>query len=451
MASGGPEGAGGGGAGRGRGRPRKDLDPELAPEVARWAQHLRQLVDGCFTKDADAALALRIPPATLSCYLSGKKEVPERVFVRRLHEVLARREGRPVDSQGLESSDELYMEALAVLQPLVWKVHTLTDQRDAAHRREQALLGKLRRMRTSLEETERDVTALRRDLRRARKEQEALASQTHDLLEQLRQAQEAADQAVVAEAIRIAEQAAVALWARRSAALTASRIALIGSAVLCVAGIGMAVVAPSLTGSLMPWLIGGSGTAGAAALAGQAAGSWRLRQLERLGVPWDWAAHVLAVSIAGAISVVSLVLIAIGVHYHQDSLAHQLRVTAAVSDCDQTGTIRNSQGDSFPTYTCTYRWRINGHTYTERDGGLTELEGKTDTVLVDPAEPDTMVPERMASYKIFYALAFMAFLCLAFPGFMIYELWRAVSLRVEQAIDGALRKTPSARERAMAG
>lgn len=450
MASGGPEGAGGGGAGRGRGRPRKDLDPELAPEVARWAQHLRQLVDGCFPKDADAALALRITPATLSCYLSGKKEVPERVFVRRLHEVLARREGGPVDSQGLERSDELYMAALAELQPLVWKVHTLTDERDAAHRREQALLGELRRMRTSLEETERDVTALRRDLRRARKEQEALASQTHDLLEQLRQAQEAADEAVVAEAIRIAEQAAVALWARRSAALAASRIALIGSAVLCVAGIGMAVVGPPLTGSLVPWLIGGTGTAGVAALAGRAAGTWRHRQLERLGVPWDWAAHVLAISIAGAIPVVSIVLTAIGVHYHQDSLAHQLRVTAAVSDCDQTGTITDKQGGSYPTYTCTYKWRINGHTYTERDGGLTELDGKTDTVLVDPTEPDTMVPERFASYKVFYILAITVLLFLFYPGFLIYELWQTVSRRVGWAIDRGLREAPSARESATA-
>ncbi|MGX1239050.1 hypothetical protein RKD46_000154 [Streptomyces pseudovenezuelae] len=45
-----------------------------------------------------------------------------------------------------------------------------------------------------------------------------------------------------AASIRIAEHAAVALSARRSAARTASRIALISSAVLCVAGIGMAMV-----------------------------------------------------------------------------------------------------------------------------------------------------------------------------------------------------------------
>lgn len=401
--------------------------------MARWANHLRQLVDAWFPKDADAARALQITPATLSCYLSGKKEVPERVFVRRLHEVLARRQGAPADSQELERSDELYLAALAVLQPVVWEVHTLTDQRNAAHRREQEVLDKLRRTHTLLEAAERDVTTLRRDLRRARKEQEALASQTQDLLEQLRQAQETAGEAVVAEAIRIAEQAAVALSARRSAARTASRIALIGSAVLCVAGIGMALVAPSLTGNLGTWLLAGVGTTIAAVLAGMAAGKWRHRQLQRIGVHWDWAAHVLAISFAGAIAVVSLVLLAIGVYYHQDSLAHQRHVTAAVSDCTKMGTLKTKLGE-YPYYDCTFQWTLNGHTFTQRDRGLKELEGKTDTVLVDPTKPDEMVPERISTYKTFYWIAALILFVLMWPGFMIYELWESVSRRVEDAV-----------------
>ncbi|MER6161742.1 hypothetical protein ABT147_40590 [Streptomyces sp. NPDC001868] len=402
-----------------------------------------------FPKDADAALALQITPATLSCFLSGKKEVPERGFVRRLHEVLARREGRPVDPQALEHSDELYMAALAVLQPLVWKVHNLTDQRNAARQREQVALTQLHRMRTSLETAERDATALRRDLRRARKEQEAFASQTQDLLEQLRQAQVAADEAVVAEAIRIAEQAAVALSARRSAARTASRIALISSAVLCVAGIGMAVVGPSLTGDLAAWLIGGAGTTIMAVLAGIRVGRWRRRQLQQLGVHWDWAAHALAISFAGAIAVASLVLLAIGVHYHQDALAHRLQVTAAVSECTKMGTYRTEHGE-FPFYDCTYEWTLNGVTFAQRDSGLKELEGKTDTVLVDPTKPDEMVPERIATHKSFYWLAAAVLFALGYPGFKIWELWESVSSRVQDAVKRAEYKE-KARVSAMAG
>ncbi|MEU5200373.1 hypothetical protein AB0G86_41095 [Streptomyces scabiei] len=401
--------------------------------MARWAAHLRKLVDESFPKDADAARALQITPAVLSCYLSGKKEVPERGFVRRLHEVLARRENRPMDPQALEHSDELYMAALEVLQPLVWKVHTLTDQRNAARQREQEALTQLRRMRTSLETAERDAASLRRDLRRARKEQEALASQTQDLLEQLRQAQVAADEAVVAEAIRIAEQAAVALSARRSAARSASRIALIGSAVLCVAGIGMAMVGPSLTGDLVAWLAGGAGTAIMAVLAGIAAGRWRRRQLQQLGVHWDWAAHVLAIAFAGAVSVASLVLLAVGVHYHQDSLAHRLQVTAAVSDCTKMGTYKTHYGE-FPFYDCTYQWTLNGVTFTQRDRGLKESEGKTDTVLVDPTKPDEMVPERIATYKSFYWFAASVLFALMYPSFKIWGLWEHVSRRVEEAV-----------------
>lgn len=84
---------------------------------------MRQLIDGCFARDADAAQALKITPVTLSCYLSGRKEVPERAFVRRLHDVLAQHGDRPADPQLLQRTDELYMAALAVRQPLVWKVH----------------------------------------------------------------------------------------------------------------------------------------------------------------------------------------------------------------------------------------------------------------------------------------------------------------------------------------
>jgi hypothetical protein len=241
TASGSPGRPGGGGEGRGRGRPRKDLDPDLAPEVARWAGHLRRLIGDCFATDADAARALQITPVTLSYYLAGKKEVPERAFVRRLHTVLARQRNKPVDTDALELTDQLYLAALAVLQPLVWKLHTVTDQRDAALHREEAAREALRRARTSLEFAERDVALLRRDLRRARKEAEALASQAEDLLEQLRRAHEEAAEAVVAEAIRIAEQAAVLQSARDASARRTSKILMVGSA--AAAAVGAAVAA----------------------------------------------------------------------------------------------------------------------------------------------------------------------------------------------------------------
>lgn len=454
MVSGGLEGQGGG-ANRGRGRPRKALDPQLAPEVRRWAEHVRQLIDGCFARDADAARALEITPVTLSCYLSGRKEVPERAFVRRLHDVLAQHEGRPVDPGLLQRTDELYMAALAVRQPLVWKVHTLTDQRDAALHREQTVRAQLRRLRFSLDTAQGDVTALRRDLRRANKEKEALASQIEDLLERLRQAQEVAAEAVVAEAIGIAERAAMALSARRLAALKASKVVLAACVALCVAGMAMAVVAPPLTGSGVPWQVRGWTTAGGAVLASTGAGFWRHRQLGRLGVYWDWSAHLLAMACAVAIVTVSLLILAAGVRSQQDSLAHQVRLSAAVSDCTENGSViidsggENGPSTKVPRYKCTYEWTINRRAYTQRASGRLEQEGKHTTVLVDPTKPDTMVPEQIAPYKSLYIFAAVVLTVLMYPGFMFWRLWEQVAHGVRRAVSTAqARAVRSAKESA---
>ncbi|MFF7795807.1 hypothetical protein [Streptomyces sp. NPDC007991] len=454
MASGGLEGQGGG-ADRGRARPRKALDPQLAPEVTRWAEHVRQLIDGCFAQDADAARALKITPVTLSCYLSGRKEVPERAFVRRLHDALAQHGDRPVDPRLLQHTDELYMAALAVRQPLVWKVHTLTDQRDAALRREQMVRAQLRRMRLSLDTAQGDVTALRQDLRRAKQGKEALASQIEDLLERLRQAQEAAAEAVVAEAIGIAERAALALSARRLAALKASKVVLAACVALCVAGIAMAVVAPPLTASGAPWQVRGWATAGGAVLAGTGAGLWRQRQLGRLGVHWDWSAHLLATAFTVAIATVSLLVLAAGIRSQQDSLAHQARLSAAVSDCTESGSVaidndrENDPSTKVPTYECTYEWTINHRAYTQRASGRLELEGKHTTVLVDPTNPNTMVPEQIATYKILYIFAAVALMFLMYPGFMFWRRWEQVAQGVRRAVSTAqARAVISAKESA---
>jgi hypothetical protein len=424
--------------------------------VARWASHLRQLVDAWFPKDADAAQALQITPATLSCYLSGKKEVPERVFVRRLHEVLARREGAPVDSRGLERSDELYLAALAVLQPVVWEVHTLTDQRNAAHRREQEVLDKLRRTHTFLEAAERDVTTLRRDLRRARKEQEALAFRTQALLRQLRRAQKEAAEAVVAEAIRIAEEAAVVQSARDAAARKTSKIIIAASAAAGVAGAALAALGPQLLDGGIPWQVWGWAAFGAAVLAATAAATWRYRLLRRLGVYWDWRVHLLLIATCMVIPTGSAFFLAAALTTHQDYLAHQVRVSAAVSDCEQDGEVLVNAGggqgpnEYAPTYACMYQWTVNDRTYRQRTDGLLELEGKRTTVFVDPTHPDTMVPEVMARYKDLYAVAAICLFCLFVPVMALKELQGKVAYRVRNKVDQVLVRAKDSADDTMA-
>jgi len=282
MSSGALASPDGGGAGRGRGRPRKALDPELAPEVARWADHLRQLIDSCFSTDAEAARALEVTPVTLSYYLAGKKEVPERAFVRRLHTALAHRQRRPVDSKAMEQTDVLYLAALAVLQPLVWRLHTLTDQRDVAVHREEAARSALRTARSSLMIADQDIAALRRDLRQARREVDALTSQGEDLLKQLRRAQEAAAEAVVAEAIRIAEEAVVQS-ARDESARSTSKITMLVGVAVAVVGAMVAALGPVLLEGVTSWRAWGWTIVGSSALAAMAAGAWRYRLLRRLG------------------------------------------------------------------------------------------------------------------------------------------------------------------------
>ena len=450
MASGNPGRPGSGGEGRSRGRPRKDLDPDLAPEVARWAGHLRGLIGDCFATDADAARALEITPVTLSYYLSGKRDVPERAFVRRLHTVLARQRNEPVDTEALEQTDQLYLAALAVLQPLVWELHTVTDQRNAALHREQAAREALRRARSSLEFAERDVATLRRDLRRARKEVEALASQTEDLLEQLRRAHEEAAEAVVAEAIRIAEQAAVLQSARDAAARKTSKILMVSSAAAAAAGSATAALGPVLLGGDAPWRVWGWTVCGGAVLAAAAAGAWRYRLLRRLEVYWDWRVHLLLIALSIGMLAGTVFLLAAGLTTHQDYVAHRLRVPADVSNCVQTGRIlikaadENGPSQYAPTYHCDYEWTVNTRTYRQNTAGLKELEGERTTVFVDPAHPDTMVPEVMSPYKTLYAMALLTLLLLAITGWHLKDLQDNVAEQVRERVDRALAKARAA-------
>lgn len=454
MASGGPEGPGGGGAGRGRGRPRKDLDPDLAPEVARWAGHLRDLIDACFATDAEAARALQVTSVTLSYYLAGKKEVPVRAFVRQLHTVLAQRHERPVDTEALEQTDQLYLAALAVLQPKVLELHILTDQRDAALRRENAARSALRRARSSLEFAEQDIAALRRDLRRARKEREAFASQTEDLLKQLRQIREEAAEAVVAEAIRIAEEAAVVQSARDEAARKSSKIIMVACSAASVASATVAALGPLLLGDGAPWQAWGWTAFGGTVLAATAAGTWRYRLLRRLGVYWDWRVHLLLIAICIATPAGSAFILAAAFTKHQDYLAHQVRVSAAVSDCEKDGRILVDAGGQgrpkvyAPSYACVYEWTVNDRTYRQRTDGLKEWDGAPRTVFVDPTHPDTMVPEAMARYWDLYAAAALFFACLHLPGWLLKEMQEKVAHRVRDRADQVLAR---AKETASAG
>ncbi|MEU8852755.1 hypothetical protein AB0C70_42575 [Streptomyces sp. NPDC048564] len=444
MASGGPGSPGGGGAGRGRGRPRKDLDPELAPEVARWAGHLRSLIGDCFATDADAARALAVTPVTLSYYLSGKKEVPERAFVRHLHTVLARQNNTPPDAEALERTDQLYLAALAVLQPLVFRLHTLTDQRDAALMREQAAREALRKARASLEFAERDIGGLRRELRLARKEQEAFASQAEDLLRQLRRAHEEAAEAVVAEAIRIAEEAAVTQSARDAAGRRTSKIIMMAGAAASAAAAAVAALGPVTLGGDTPWQAWGWTAAAAAALAAAAASAWRYRLLRRLQVYWDWRAHLLLLALSLAMVTGCAYLLAAGLTTHQDYVAHRLRVSADVSNCRQTGRVLLRAGDEngpsqyAPLYDCDYEWTVNGRTYRQSAEGLKELERERTTVFVEPARPGIMVPEVMSPYRGMYVMALFVLLMLVFPGWHLKELQDKVADQVRKRVDRAL-------------
>ncbi|MER5936599.1 hypothetical protein ABT121_04665 [Streptomyces sp. NPDC001928] len=420
--------------------------------MARWAGHLRRLIGDCFATDADGARALQITPVTLSYYLSGKKEVPERAFVRRLHTVLARQRNEPVDTEALEQTDQLYLAALAVLQPLVWKLHTVTDQRDAALQREEAAREALRRARSSLEFAERDVATLRRDLRRARKEVEALASQTEDLLKQLRRAHEEAAEAVVAEAIRIAEQAALVQSARDASARRTSKILMVGSAAAAAAGAAVAALGPVLLGGDAPWRAWGWTACGGAVLAATAVGAWRYRLLRRLDVYWDWRVHLLLIALSIGMLAGSGFLLAAGLTTHQDYVAHRLRVSADVSNCVQTGRIlikaadENGPSQYAPTYDCDYEWTVNTRTYRQRTAGLKESEGERTTVFVEPAHPNTMVPEVMSPYKTLYGMALLTLLLLAIVGWHLKDLQDNVAEQVRKRIDRALAKAKAAKD-----
>ncbi|MFF5483439.1 hypothetical protein ACFY5C_39835 [Streptomyces sp. NPDC012935] len=394
--------------------------------------------------DADAARALGVTPVTLSYYLSGKKEVPERAFVRRLHTVLARQNNTPTDAEAVEQTDQLYLAALAVLQPLVFKLHILTDQREEALMREQAAREALRRARSSLELAEREVAGLRRQLRLARKEREALASQTEDLVRQLRRAHEEAAGAVVAEAIRIAQQAAVAQSARDAAGRRAGKIIVMVCAAASAAAAAVVALGPVMLGGDTPWQAWGWTACAGTAVALGAAGARRYRLLRRLDVYWDWRAHLLLLALSVAMVAGCAFLLAAGLATHQDYVARRLRVSADVSNCRQTGRIlikaadENGPSQYAPMYDCDYEWTVNGRTYRQRTDGLQELDGERTTVFVEPTRPDTMVPEVMSPYRGLYGMAVLVLLMLVFPGWHLKELQDKVADQVRKRVDHAL-------------
>ncbi|MES4906164.1 MULTISPECIES: hypothetical protein [unclassified Streptomyces] len=155
-----------------------------------------------------------------------------------------------------------------------------------------------------------------------------------------------------------------------------------------------------------------------------------------------------------AVATVSLLVLAAGVRGQQDSLAHQVRLSAAVSDCTENGSVgidNGTKGPSMkvPTYECAYEWTINRRAYTQRASGRLELDGKHTTVLVDPTNPDTMVPEQIASYKILYIWAAVVLTALMYPGFMFWRLWEQVAHGVRRAVSTAqARAVRSAKESA---
>lgn len=386
----------------------------MAPEVAVWAEHLRALLDtAAFSKDSDAALALGVNAPDLSKFLAGKK-ASERAFVRTVHAVCARRRGVAVEDRARQDTDVLYMRALKHLNPQVWELLTAVDERDAAVAREQALQRDLSLLRGWLNRSDDEAARLRRDLDTVREERAALAAKVDGLLQQLRRMEE---EAVVAEAVMVAERAAadpeplagmdvlIVWWSGPAIALCA---------LVCVAGTAAALIGAPLADNGSSWQAGGWMAAGGAAVVGAATGWLRYAALKRLGVgrytPSD---DLLAVLLAVAAATAPLYMVNMGIRSQQDYLEHRSKVTAAVTDCtpqyhfDQDGNV-----DSV-TYKCTYTWKIAGRTYHQRDQGLNT--DKKATVLIDPADPSTMLPDRFGLRAYVWAYLVAAF-ALALPG-----------------------------------
>jgi hypothetical protein len=405
------------------------------PEVADWAEHLRELIDSAFSTDGDAAAALGVDAPDLSKFLSGRK-APERAFVRTVHTVCARRRGRSVDDRALQRTDALYLKALEQLNPQVWRLLSVLDERDAAVARERAVREDLILLRGWLNRSDDEVAQLRRDLAAAREERAALAARMDGLLAQVRQLEE---EAVVAEAIRIAERAAAdpqPLAGMDILIVRVSGSALALCALVCLAGLGAVLIGGPLADDGSPWRTGGWAVAGAAAVVAAATGWLRKEALKRLGATRN-AGNALGTVLLVVVGFAApLYLVNMGIRNQQDYLEHRSTVSAAVTNCTENPNYStNDDGVDVPTYTCTYTWKIAGRTYHQRDAGLDSDEGKRTNVLIDPADPSAMLPERfgLRDYVWLYLLAAFA---LALPAGALYlfrNAWHETLAEVRRA------------------
>ncbi|MEV1067953.1 hypothetical protein [Streptomyces sp. NPDC050263] len=396
------------------GRPRGPLDRSaLTPEVVDWAEHLRELVDGAFVKDREAAHALRIDPPELSKFLSGRK-APERSFVRHVYAVCAERCGTAVDEQAVEHADVLYMRALKRLNPQVWELLTVLDERDAAVARERAARRDLSRVHGRLSRSDEEAERLRDELRSVRGERARLAKRVDGLLWQVRSLKE---EAVVAEAIMIAERAAAEpepLLGMDALIVRWSGLAIALSSLVGVAGVAVGLIGPPLAGDGSSWWQSGGWAVFTGAVLFGAVASWlRYEALKRLGAIWSDANAEPALALLLVLAcAVPLVLMGFGIRSQQNYLDHRSSVSAEVSKCKEYRHYNSEGRYTGSSYKCTYAWTISGHTYEQRDWALKKDEGKNTTVLIDPADPSEMLPDRLLlrGYVHLYLYAFLGLL-----------------------------------------
>ncbi|MCX4564647.1 septum formation initiator family protein [Streptomyces phaeochromogenes] len=406
------------------------------PEIADWAEHLREQIDSTFSTDGDAAAALGVEAPDLSKFLSGRK-APERSFVRTVHTACARRHGRSVDDRALQRTDTLYMRALEQFNPQVWRLLSALDERDAAVEKECAVRQDLSLLRGWLNRSDDEVAQLRRDLAAAREERAELAAKVNGLLADVRRLEE---EAVVAEAIRIAERAAAnpqplaemdIRTVRRSGAVLAL------CTLACVVGLGVALIGGPLADGGSPWQTRGWAVASGAAVVGAVAGWLRQEVLKRLGTARNsdalWAALLVVVGFAAQFYLVNM-----GIRNQQDYLEHRSTVSAAVTNCRENLTSPSSSNPGrpqVPTYTCTYTWKAAGRTYQQRDAGLDSDEGKRTNVLIDPAVPFEMLPERfgLRDYVWLYLLAVFALALPAGGLYLFRNAWQETLFQMRRA------------------
>ncbi|MGX1560981.1 DUF3592 domain-containing protein [Streptomyces sp. NPDC055506] len=380
----------------------------------------------------------------LSKFLAGKK-VPERSFVRTIHTVCARHRGTSVDDEERRLTDRLYMGALEHLNPPVWKLLSAVTERDAALARERDARRKLSQVRGRLHRVGDEAERLRRELHDARTARDELAARVERLLRQVRHLE---GEAVVAEAIRIAEQAAAErpLSGTNVLLVRWSGIMLVLSTLVCVGALAAILIIARLADDQGPWTIGGWAAAGGAALVAAAAGRLRHEALRRLDAARDAGEFPFAAVLVVAAFATLFGSLSLGIGNQKEYLDHRSAVAAVVSDCERSP---SSNDRSVPTYTCVHTWTVAGRTYQERASALASDEGKKTTVLIDPADPSSMLPERfgLRGYLWWY---FIAVFLLVLPAGALHLLrkgWEKTSNEIRRAelrAKHVAERTPSA-------